>query len=80
MTDTYWRLDWRVPAENAIGGASYWHPFSDAQRITTWAEALVAYRKAQAHYGVENVRLVRIDETVEVVPHPHTSSATISRS
>jgi hypothetical protein len=65
MRHRYYRIYWRVPAENAIGGAAYWHPLEDAQHIEDEAQARTLLKKAQKTHGRESVRLVKVEETVE---------------
>lgn len=65
MSTTYWRIDWLVPAAQAIGGEAYWDPFEDARRIGTLEEAREMYAKAQVWSREGEVRLVRVEEHVE---------------
>ncbi len=64
----WFKIEWLVPAKNAIGGKAYWTALSNSQGfphlIDDLATAREGCRRAKEHYHTENVRIIQVTEEV----------------
>lgn len=62
MIPDFHRIEFLVPAENAIGGKAYWTPFEDCSKILDPVLAGERYKLACKHN--EHVRWVKVSSAI----------------
>lgn len=63
-TEIYYQLQWLVPKENSIRKEAFWHRYQDCRYLTDIDELKEKYKLAVLKDGIENVRVLKINEEV----------------